>query len=289
MHEFILGFFKFLRNVFYFLKIVAVFFIFIVLLYWVQNLTGGDWKWLDSMEPALKSFLKFANSIYAFSFDLFGVKFELKYINAVILLILTGILMEILTYGVNIIEDLYKGGRFIVKKAEEAAFNKNLQNDIKQKQKSLNKYLIVVNTYEKPKSKYSRIDVNLDEQNSVMNKFIIENTQVMPTPYGSGFLYCFDNFEKVDKVLNVLFRVINSKAPIDYAICVQVSTGSHKKDMELLDRLIKLKYLGKIYMGSDTAYRYGYNELHTYDTNQIGLFQSGDGDTMEVHEFKNNL
>lgn len=289
MNEFILGFFKFLRNVFYFLKIVAVFCILMLLFYWVQNLTGGDWAWLNFIKPFLKELLKVANSIYSVSFDIFGVKFEFKYISAIVLLLLFGILMELLTVGTNVVEGLYRSGRFLCKKAEEAVFNKNLENEMKRSQKSLTKYLVAVNTYEKPKNPYNQTKVNLEEQNVIMNKFIMEKTNTTPSKFQDGFLYSFNDFEKVDKVLDVMFRVIHSKAPIDYAICVQISTGNPIKDKELLERLVKLKYTGKIYMGSDTAYRYGYNDFKTYNTVQIGLFQSGDGGTMEVHEFKNNL
>ncbi len=289
MHEFILGFFKFLRNVLYLIKIIAVFCVLMLLFYWVQNLTGGHWNWLEFITPFLDSLLKLANSIYSISFDVFGVKFELKYVSAIVILLLFGILMEVLTVCVNLIEGLYKSGRFLCRKAEEAAFNKTLENDMKRSQKSLAKYLVAVNTYEKPKNPYSPVNVNLEEQNIIMNKFIMEKTNSTPSKFEDGFLYSFNNFEQVDKVLDVLFRVLGSKAPIDYAICVQISTGNPIKDKELIKRLVKLKYTGKITTGSDTAYRYSYNDIHIYETTQLGIFQTENGDTMEVHEFKNNL
>ena len=81
----------------------------------------------------------------------------------------------------------------------------------------------------------------------------------------------------------ILFKLINSNAPIEYAICVQVGDDSQK-----LNKLIDLKFFGKISMASDTAYRYKFNESHRYSTSQLGIYQY-EGGTMEAHEFKEIL
>ena len=127
------------------------------------------------------------------------------------------------------------------------------------------------------------MNVNLDEQNKLMNKFISEKTAVIPMMMNGGFLYEFMDFDKIDTVLDVLFKVLHSSAPLDYAICVQ--SGDN---MEQLTKLSTLNHFGMISMAADTAYRYRFNETHRYQTTQVGVFQNGDR-TLEVHEFKEIL
>ena len=116
-----------------------------------------------------------------------------------------------------------------------------------------------------------------------MNEFISEKTAVIPMTMNGGFLYEFMDFDKIDTVLDVLFKVLHSNAPIDYAICIQ--SGDN---MEQLTKLSTLNHFGMISMAADTAYRYRFNETHRYQTTQVGVFQNGDR-TLEVHEFKEIL
>ena len=116
-----------------------------------------------------------------------------------------------------------------------------------------------------------------------MNKFISEKTSVKAMMFDGGFLYNFIDFDKIDTVLDVLFKVLHSSAPIDYAICIQ--SGDN---IEQLKKLSSLNHFGMISMAADTAYRYKYNETHRYQTAQVGVFQNGDR-TLEVHEFKEIL
>ena len=121
------------------------------------------------------------------------------------------------------------------------------------------------------------------EQNKMLNDFMIKKTLVKPEEYKGGFLYQFENFDKIDTVLDAVFKLVNSSAPIEPAVCIQV-----EGDMQKLDKLIDLKYFGKVIMAADTRYRYKFNETHRYQTSQVGIFQYGDG-TIEVHEFKEIL
>lgn len=283
MHKFILNFFGFLKSFVYFLRIVCTFTIVLLSFYWVQNILHAKWVWLDFIKPFFDSLLNIANSICPISFDVFGTVFELKYLSAVIILVILCFLLKFVILGLGVIEELYKGAHFVCKKTEEAIFNKKLQSDMTNQQKKLLKYTVTIHTQIKAKYSYQEAQINLDEQNQLMNKFIAEKLNVKPMVYQGGYMYSFNNFENVDKVLDVLFKVLNSTAPLNYAICVQVGD-----EIVQLNKLIELKHFGKISMASDTAYRYGFNENKRYQISQMGVFQYGQ-DTIEIHEFKEVL
>ena len=283
MHEFILNCFGFLKSFLHLMKIVFVFCILMLLCYWVQNLTNADWAWLGFMKPFLDGLLEFTNSIYSVTFDFWGAKFEFKYFSAVIILTAGVYLMNLFIILSNIAEGAYKSAHFVAKKTQEAIFNKELKVNITREEKKIKRYAVLVKTQLKKKYAHAELNVNLDEQNKLMNKFISEKTAVKPMMMNGGFLYEFIDFDKIDTVLDVLFKVLHSNAPIDYAICIQ--SGD---DMEQLAKLSTLNHFGMISMAADTAYRYKYNETHRYQTAQIGVFQNGDR-TLEVHEFKEIL
>ena len=252
MHNFVLNCFNFLRSFLHFIKIILVFCILMLTCYWVQNIMGTEWAWLGFIKPFLDGLLDFTNSIYSVTFEFWGAKFEFKYFSAVIILTAGVYLMNLFIILSNIAEGAYKSAHFVAKKTQEVIFNKEL-------------------------------NVNLDEQNKLMNEFISEKTAVIPMMMNGGFLYEFMDFDKIDTVLDVLFKVLHSNAPIDYAICIQ--SGDN---MEQLTKLSTLNHFGMISMAADTAYRYKYNETHRYQTAQVGVFQNGDR-TLEVHEFKEIL
>ena len=265
------------------MKIIFVFCILMLVCYWVQNLTNADWTWLGFIKPFLDGLLELANSIYSVSFDFFGATFEFKYFSAIIILVALIYLMNLCILLSNIVEGAYKSAHFVAKKTQEAIFNKGLQENITREEKKITKYSVLIKTKLKKKYAHAELNVNIDEQNKLMNQFITEKTSVKPMILDGGYLYNFNDFYKVDAVLDVLFKVLHSNAPITYAICIQVGDN-----FEQLKKLATLNHFGIVSMAADTAYRYKYNETHRYQTSQIGLFQNGDK-TLEVHEFQEIL
>ena len=170
-------------------------------------------------------------------------------------------------------------------KAQETLMNSQLANDVKTEQMKINNYKIMVSTSVKKKFSHRELNINLEEQNVIMNKFLIKNLGVSPVKFEDGFLYSFNNFSKIDNVLEIFFKVVNSTAPLNYYISVQVCSGDVEEEAKALKELNGLKIENKIIMKSDTSYRYKYNEFHKYGTTQIGLFQKGK-DTIEVQCFK---
>ena len=282
MHEFMLKFFGFLRSFLQFMKIVCLFLIILLLLYWIQNLTNAQWSWIAFLAPFFDFLLEFANSICSLSFDIFGTVFELKYLSAVIILTTGFFVMNLLKYLVSFFEGVYKSAHFVCKKTGEAVFNAKLQYDASKHDKKIKDYSVAIKTQLSKKAVVQKLSIS--EQNKLMTDFIFEQTGVKPKEVIPTNLYCYNQydfygFEKIDEVIDILFRIINSKAPIDAAICVQVGDKP-----EQLGKLMTLNNFKKITMAADTAYRYKMNKIQKYDISPMGVFQNGEN-TIEIHEF----
>ena len=284
MHEFILKIFGILKSFWHFLKILCMFCILLLLAYWIQNLTKANWEWIGFIKPFLDWLLGVANNIYSISFNIWGAEFELKYLSALLILVAMCYVTNLLTMLTNIVEGAYKSTHFICKKTGEAFSNKKMQDVIEKQEKKICNYAITIHTQIKSKFNHVEININLEEQNKLLLDFLDKKFGKRAENFEDGFRYDFNDFNNIDSVLTVLFKVLHSTAPIDYAICVQVLSGN-KMETNELNKLIKLKHFGKITMAADTSFRYRYNEFHKFETSQIGLFQN-ENDTIEVHEFR---
>ncbi len=285
MHKGVLNLFGFLKSTAQFIKIVIVFFILLHLLFWIQNLTGGEFGFLKPFIPVLSSFLYLGEIFSKESIKLFHAVFEFKYAIALFFYLVLYLTDHLIYRGLEIAEEVYNSGYKKAKAAEEKAFNKQLANDQSAEQKMLRRYNIYVSTSIKPKFSHREQKVNLEEQNMIMNKFLIEKTGISPTPYEGGFLYSFGNFAAVDNNLQYFFKLLKSTAPLDYIICIQILGKDLVKEEKQLKELISLKFVNKVSACADTAYRYRFNSSHRYETSQLGLFQK-EGETFEVHEFR---
>ena len=285
MHKGVLNLFGFLKSTAQFIKIVIVFFILLHLLFWIQNLTGGEFGFLKPFIPILSSFLYIGEMGSKDSLDLLGAKFEYKYLIALFAYMVLYLIDHLAYKGIELTEGVYNSGYKKAKEAEEKTFNKQLASDQSTEQKMLRRYNIYVSTSIKPKFSHREQKVNLEKQNMIMNKFLIEKTGISPTPYEGGFLYSFGNFAAVDNNLQYFFKLLKSTAPLDYIICIQILGKDLVKEDKQLKELISLKFVNKISACADTAYRYRFNASHRYETSQLGLFQK-DGETFEVHEFR---
>lgn len=280
MHNFILNCFKAAKSFWHFLKILCVFCIMLLLLFWIQNLTKAEWGWMAFITPFFNWLLEISNSIYSVSFEFWGAVFEFKYLSAIIILLGAYFFFNLLTILTVFLEAGYNSTHYICKKAEEATLNKILKENVEKEEMRIKKYMVTIHTAIKPKFAHKELNVDINEQNKFMLDFLEEKLAIRPIEFEGGFLFQFDDFNKVDNILRVLFKVLNSKAPLDYAICIQVGDNT-----EQLRKLIGLKHYGMITMAADTTYRYKFNTKHGFQTSQVGLFRSGDI-TLEVHEFK---
>lgn len=285
MNKFILEMFGFIRSALHFCKIIVVFSILMLLMIWVQDLTGQSWGWTNFIEPFIDMFILAGATISSKSITLFDATFEFKYFWALILFVILYVISHVLIIVLDYLKEIYGEGRKIVKKMQEDYFNRSLERQNTNEQEKIKRYQIFVSTSIKKKFSHKECNVNLEEQNIIMNKFLISKTGINPTKFSDGFLYSFNDFNHIDEVLEYFFRLIKSDAPLDYIICVQIISENAAKEMEQLSQLINLKMVNKITTLSDTVWRYKFNKSHRYSTVQLGLFQHGK-DTFEVHQFE---
>lgn len=284
MHKTVLKLFGFLKSCVQFFKIITVFCIMMLLLYWTNNLANYNWKWLGFISPVLDYFVNIGSIVSQGSIKLFHANFEYKYFIA-LSIFLTFYYIEHLIYICLVFtEELYNKSRALVKKMEENLFNKSLQEKNTLQQKKIRYYQVYINVFIKDKFNNKFQSIDLEEEKNKLNKFLIEKTQVAPIKFEKGFLYAFSTFDNIDNTLDILSRILKTDSPLDYLIGIQIIDNDRIKCNEQLKRLIKLNILNKITTLSETVYRYSFNKNQQYETIQLGLFQK-EKDTFEVHEF----
>lgn len=284
MHKAVLKFFSFLKSCTEFFKILIMFCIMLFILYWIQNLVGSSWGWLAFSESFFDFLVRIGQYINSGKTILLNATFEYKYLIALAIIITFYALAHFIYICLEKLQDLYERGRILIKKIEENNFNNSLEKQNTEEQQKLKRYQIYVKTQLKPKYAHREHNINMEEQNQIMLKFLIEKTGTYPQNYQNGFLFTFDRFGEIDRIIEIFSKLLQSTAPIDYFICVQVLGIGTKKEIEQINTLIELKILNKIVMMADTAYRYSFNDICKYQTSQVGLFQKNKN-TFEVHEF----
>ena len=288
MHKLVLNFFGMLRSLLQLSRVLIVFTIMTLLLYWIQDLAGFNYSFLNFIKPLLESLLSISSSISDGSIQIFAAEFEFKYAIANIILLFLYMFTHFLNGVVDKTEELYCDGRNAIKKMEENALNTKLELNAKLEQKKLKRFDVYVGLMEKKKFSQQVANVDMKEQANILNKFLIEKLAVNPKAYGEGYIYSFGNIEKIDGVLDVFFKAIHSKAPVNYIVCVQVMGANEVFEKQQLERLASLNITNKIIAMPDTVWRYRFNEKTKYETSQLGDFKS-QGEEFEVHEFKDNF
>ncbi len=284
MHKSILKFFGFLKNFAYFLKIFTMFYIMLHLLYWIQNLISGQFVFLKPFSPILKLFVSAGELVSDNGIELFGAAFEFKYFIALLIYVGIYFIFNFILISLEQLEDKYDDVHRFVKKTQENNCNRDLRTTQENIERRIFKYKIAVKTAIKNKFSHEELGIDLNEQNLIMNKYLIEKTGVVPVEFEGGFLYSFDNFFQVDSVLSIFFKLIKSNSPLQFAICIQVLEENEEICLNELRMLTELKLFNKIIMLSNTHYRYKFNNGHKYGTSQLGLFQK-ENDTIEVFEY----
>lgn len=280
MHKLILCCFNILYNIGNLFSILCSLSIIMITLYWIENIIKASWTWLDFIRPIFDSIINYINGFLPFFENIFGKFFDSKFLTAIIAFVILLVITKYILNKIQELQDVYNNIHFKYKINTEQNFNKNLAQKITKEQKQLSKYMVLINTKLKKKFSHEEINIDIDEQNKLMNDFIISKTGVQYQNFNGGFLYYFDNFEKIDHVIAVLFKVLKSSAPLDYSICIQIGA-----DLKQIKKLSDLENFGKIIMCADTLLRYKHNQGHRFATECNGVYQKADG-TIEVHEFK---
>ena len=273
MHKLILKFFEFLKNITHFIRIAMLFLVILTCFNWVENITGFFWGWLDIFRPIVRLFVELGGSITQKSIEFGGAELEFKYVLALIFIMAIYYFAHLLFKGIGFLESFYERGRNFVKQVEQETLNSQLRSKQIEEQSKLKKYRIYVTTRIKKKFSHKSLGIDLEEQNKKMNKFLIEKLEIQPSSYRGGYLYEFENFNHVDSVLAVFFKLLKIDTPIEYLICIQICGENEQEEKSELDHLIRLEFWDKISMFSPTSYRYKFNNCHRYGTSLLGLFQ----------------
>ena len=283
MNKSISKIFDFLKNLVKFLEIVIIFFAMLMIMYWVQNLIDVEWAWMQFFYPILDSIIFVVD--YLTPDKLFNTEnyAQYKYVFALLLLAVIYFSNRYIFILIEMLENIYIDVASKVKKIKENKFNNDLIKNQRKEQNLIQKYVVYVSTSVNNKKSYGQ-EVSLDEQNKIMNKFLIEKTNVLPEVFEDGFLYKFNNFDSIDNILDVFSKLLQSNAPLDYLIVVHAYKSDFNSETENLKKLIALKLLNKMYLSSETSYRYGFNKNRKYETSQLGIFQKDDV-TIEVLNF----
>ena len=279
MHKIIMWCFRRLNDIGQIISLVCAFFILAITLSWLELILKAQWAWLNFIKPVLNPILDFSSSIFPISISTFPA-FDAKYVIAIIILLLLMLVSRLTIEQLVNLQERYQNSYIDYKLAKEKSFNQSLQKNIVNKEKKILKYMVLINTKLKKKFSHQELNINIDEQNQKMNKFLFEKTGVQHQAFNGGFLYYFDDFDKIDKVLEVLFKVLKSNTPLEYEICIQSGM-----DLDQLKKISELNQFGKITMCADTSFRYKCNNFHRYGTNCIGVYQKEEG-TIELHEFQ---
>ena len=284
MHKFTLFIFNFFKNSIQFFKILLIFNLMMLILYWIQNLTGIFWNWSRFMNPLLDFYLEIGNYVCPGKFEIFDTVFEYKYFIASLILMIVYYLAHLSYIILQKFEELYLDGRRAVNKIQENCYNISMEKQQIKEQEKIRMYQIYISLIKKTTVAFREQQVDLEEQNKILIKHLINKTNIQPQNFEDGFLFTFNNFSDIDEILDIFSKLPESKAPVDYIICLQIINTDPKNEIKQLKALINLKIINKIITMSDTAYRYTFNKECKYELSQLGIYQK-EGGTYEVQEF----
>lgn len=284
MQKFVLKLFGFFKSCTQFIKILIVFLVLMLILYWIQDLTGGNWAWMSFISPVLDFLLDVGKAVWPGHMMLFAAVFEFKYLVALIVLGGLYALAHFGYIGLTALEDWFNDSCRFVRKIQEDQFNKSMEKKCISEQKKLKRYQIYVEAQVKPKFAHREYNINMDEQNQIMLKYLIDKTNTCPDKFENGYLFTFNSFSDIDDVLDIFVKLFSSTAPLDYIVCVQILSDNTINDKKQMKSLIDLRTLNKITSLADTAFRYSFNDVCRYNVNIAGYFQH-DKDTFELHEY----
>ena len=277
-------FFDFLRNTIHFLKIFTVFCIVMHMLYWIQVLTHNSWAWTNVMDPVINLILSLAGLINSNSAKVLNVVFEFKYFVALFIYIAIYFVIDYFMPIIDAMEDGYNSVSSKVRNIKEENYNKSLYKKNLKEQKKITKYYIYLETAVKFVKGQLVQNVDIDEQNKVLLKHLVNKTQVIPQKFEEGFLFTYNSFDDIDNILDVFSKLSKTKAPLDFLVCVQIFEGSQEQSFENIRKMASLNNYNKITTMADTVFRYDYNQGQTYDISQLGVYQK-EGATFELYEF----
>lgn len=278
----ILNIFGMIKSSVKFLKIVNIFVILMLVLYWIEHLIKAKWVWLNFIRPLLGYCVALGEEIYNYKTIVLGMVLEYKYVAAILILLSVYLIIHFMYLLTCKTQDIYEEVHNKLKKIQEDNLNRELADQQMLVQKNIQKYSVYISMSTIKNNFINGSSIDLEEQKEIMNNFIFEQTGIKCRAFEEGFIYDYDNFENIDNVLKVFFKILKKEIPVNYQICVLIKERAD--NTEKMRRLISLGFINKISTLSDTAYRYRFVKNSRFETSQLGLFQKGN-DVFEAHEF----
>ena len=144
--------FEILKNVVQFFQIATVFFVMMLILHWIQHLTGHPWGWTAFAKPFLDCLVGLGEAVSDGHVMLFAAIFEFKYAIAVFILLLAHGFFRLVFYFIELLEQACEEGRIVIKKVKQKEMNKDLMaTQVNEQQQIKN----IIDT-QKPKKKITQ-------------------------------------------------------------------------------------------------------------------------------------
>lgn len=287
MNKLVENLFKFLRSTIEFVKIVDIFFIMMLILYWIQILTSSAWGWFKIFKPVLDFVLHIASLIYSGSENIWGVVFEYKYLIVIAIFLIIYKVMDFIINFLFFLEDLYRDGCRKFNQFELDRYNKSFQKQQLEEQLKIKHYMIYVEALPKSQKKMQEFQIDLEAIRKDLLKHLIDKIGTCPEKYCDGFLFKFLSVHDIDKVIGILQKLPKVSSPVDYVMCVEIMDSDFQSSMEKLTQLVSLKILNRVITMADTVYRYDFNSSKNYKVSSLGIYKKDDL-TFEVYEFLEN-
>lgn len=252
MHKLSLKIFGFIKNFIDFLKILIVFSFLMLLLYWINNLAGYNWKFLNFIVPLLDFYLDLGERIFNGTTQLFAATFEHKYAGAIVVIGLIYLFVQILYWITDFAQNIYEEGRKFIHKIEEDSLNKSLAKVQLKEQNTIKFFQIFVSVRAKSKLLLRGQNIDLEEQKQILYKYLIEKTGVSPDSFEEGVVFTF-KIDDIDNILDIFSKLPESNAPVDYLICIQVQNENKAVSLDKIKILSNLEIYNKVIFEGKTV------------------------------------
>ena len=265
--------FKFLKNTIDFLRILVLFFIMMHILYWISQLIGHNWHWLNIFKPVLLYILGIAE-IISQNFLIIKMHLSIEAVSIFVYILIYECikLLDILVLYLEWLQAEFEERR---KSQAEIDMNKNLEQEQILEQLPLKRYAIflkpVLNKHIGKVVKTEDFEKYVEE----MNNFLIKKFAIFPQKHADGYLYMykFEDFNGVDNVFQIFYDLLNKSMPLNYIICVQILSKNMEEELAKLEKLLELNVENKIIAFADTYWRYKFNRNQKFKKCTVGIYR----------------
>ena len=286
MFKFGLKVLELLNNLIVLMKMIVIFSSMMFCLYWIQKLIGSDWAWFAFVNPIVEHFVLISKFLFG-SIEGY-IPFPAEEMFIIVTYILVYYIFNLLINIVDMVSDIYDDANRMLRKQEIKRYNASISKEQTDVQSKLNSYKIFIKTELKPK--YAKIKTvnDYNEQHKIMLDFLNKKLNVIGTSLEDGVIYDLTRFYDIDKVLDVLFKIVKSESILNYKIAIQIVDSGISIAIRNLKFINHLNFPNKICMLANTAYRYNFNIIKKYNYVSLGIFQK-DNNEAEVFEFRENV